>query len=259
MSSINKVVFIGAGNVATNLALAMHRAGLEIIQICSRTSEHAKTLALCVKSDYTDIIENVSQDADIYIIAVNDTALIQVCKQLRLSGKLVVHTSGFTSLEVLTEVSEHCGVFYPLQSFTKNHIPDMHDVPFCLESAVSEDMEKLEELARKISSNIRYIDSKKRKQLHLAAVFACNYSNFMYVIAEDILTKYHISFDLLKPLIIETATRIRSASPSVMQTGPARRNDKGVIKEHVNMLHDENYKELYQLLSELIINKYNND
>lgn len=254
--SIQKIVFIGSGNVATNLAYAMFRKGFTIVQIISKSLKNASLLASGVNAACSDNLSEININADLYIISVNDTALPEICKTLRLSGKLVVHTSGYVSMRVLENVTERCGVFYPLQSFVKQRLIDLTDIPVCLEASNEEDIVLLKQLAEKLELSVNFIDSPKRKQLHLAAVFACNFSNFMYGIAEEILTKHKIPFELLLPLVNETAGRLAEKSPWLLQTGPARRKDLNVMKEHLSLINNEDYKEIYELMSRLIVKKY---
>lgn len=255
-NEIKSIVFIGSGNVATNLACSYYSKGLKILQIISRNISNAELLAKCVKADFTDQLSEINTTADLVIISVNDSSVQLIAESLQLKGNLVVHTSGFLGMNILQNTSERYGVLYPLQSFIKARMIELRDVPFCIESENPSDLELLEQFARKVSSTIRYIDSQKRIQLHLAAVFACNFSNYMYSIAETILTKYHLSFDLLKPLIVETAQRTGTISPSAMQTGPARRNDTQTINEHLKMIDEEEFREIYALISKHIIKKY---
>lgn len=253
---IQKIGFIGSGNVATNLASAMFNAGFTITQVISKSIENAATLASAVHAAHSADLSEIDTDADLYIVSVSDTALPEICKTLRLPGKLVVHTSGYMSMNALEGITKRYGVFYPLQSFVKHRLIELSNVPVCLENNREEDIQLLRQFAEKLSQNVKYIDSQKRRQLHLAAVFACNFPNFMYVIAEEILAKHEISFDLLIPLIDETSSRISEKSPVSLQTGPARRNDIVVMQDHQSMLSNSDYKEVYELLSKLIIKKY---
>jgi predicted short-subunit dehydrogenase-like oxidoreductase (DUF2520 family) len=254
--SIQKIGFIGSGNVATNLAFAMFNAGFTITQIISKSIENASLLASGVNADFSDKLSEITSDADLFIISVNDTVLPQICKTLRLPGKLVVHTSGYASIDMLNEVTERNGVFYPLQSFVKQRLVDLKNIPVCIETSQKSDIVILGEFAEKLSLAIKFIDSQKRKQLHLAAVFACNFPNFMYGIAEEILAEHNMSFNLLIPLIKETSGRVAEKSPELLQTGPARRKDMAIVQDHLNMISNKDYKEIYEMLSRLIIKKY---
>ncbi|NTW33139.1 MAG: DUF2520 domain-containing protein [Bacteroidetes bacterium] len=251
------IVFIGAGNVATNLAVAYKNTGINIFQIYSRMEINAIQLAKKTGASYTDKLSSVADDADLYIIAVSDTILPAIVNELKIKNKFVVHTSGFHSIDVLSGISENYGVLYPLQTFSKNRLLDFTLIPVCIEANSLENTTLLESIARVISSDIKKINSVKRKKIHLAAVFACNFTNYMYNIAQDILKTENVSFDIIKPLLIETANKILEQNPSDAQTGPARRNDNMIIIEHINMLDENKYRILYKIISENISEIYN--
>lgn len=255
MKHINKkIIFIGAGNVATHLALAFHKKGYIISQVYSRRISTASTLAKSLKCTYTDAISAIDTTADIYIIAVKDDAVSEIADTLRLKNKIVVHTSGSVPMDVLKPVSKNYGVFYPLQTFSKNKKVNFTNVPVCIESANASTLESLISLARSISDNVQKINSEQRKVIHLAAVFACNFSNHLYAIADNILIANELSLDILKPLIEETATKIMYNAPASVQTGPAIRKDKETINSHLQLLQgNKEYQRLYQLLSKSII------
>ncbi|MGB3946541.1 MAG: F420-dependent NADP oxidoreductase [Bacteroidia bacterium] len=248
----HSIVFIGSGNVATHLALALKKAGHRIIQVYSQHLEHADALAKLVKAQSIDSIELIDKMADIYIVAVKDDAIEVVVKQLQLSDKIVAHTSGSIDMKALKNASKNYGVFYPLQTFSKNKKVDFKTVPICLEANNSDTFTVLLNLAQ-ISTNVQSINSKQRKSIHLAAVFACNFSNHLYAIADTILQKNKLSLELLKPLIEETAQKIKTTAPVLAQTGPAVRNDKKIMKNHLEMLSsNSDYQKIYELLSKSI-------
>ncbi len=169
---------------------------------------------------------------------------------LSLKNKLTVHTSGSIPLEILNKVSENHGVLYPLQTFSKSREVDFSNIPICVEANSAENLEKLKSVAKALSNNIYEVDSEQRKVLHLAAVFACNFPNFMYTIADKILRDSDIDFDILRPLIKETAEKIQDVKPAEAQTGPAIRNDEKILSGHMEMLNDfPQLKELYKLIS----------
>ena len=251
--SLNKIVFIGAGNVATHLATSLKNAGKSILQVYNHNESSAKELASKTDASFTNDISKINLCADLYIISVSDKALPLIAAELNTNNKFTVHTSGFHSLEAIKEISKNTGVFYPLQTFTKNRTVDFSDVPVCIEANSKENLKVLENLACQLSSDIRYIDSAQRKWLHIAAVFACNFSNYMYSIAEEILQEQDIPFDILKPLIKETAAKITEHNPSEVQTGPAIRGDKLVTEQHLKILAQKKYKHLYEMISDNII------
>lgn len=248
-----KIVLLGAGNVATHLALAFQKSGQAVIQIYSKHFENAVGLAKKLNCGYTDSLKAIDKTADIYIIAVKDDAVVEVAEQLKLKGKIVAHTSGCVDMSVLKRSSGNYGVFYPLQTFSKSNKVNMKAVPLCLEASNSATLKILSALAKHISNNVQQINSEQRRTIHLAAVFACNFSNHMYVIAENVLKSDNLSLDILKPLIEETAKKIQNASPVEMQTGPAVRNDKKTMDSHLLLLDEsKEYRKLYELISKNI-------
>ena len=241
--------------MATHFALALKEAGKEILQVYSRTEANVKALAEKVGADFTNDPEDLVSIADLYIIAVSDDALIQVAEGLNFNNNLVVHTSGSAPIDVLKDFSSNYGVFYPLQTFSKLREVDFSEIPVCIEANNIENVEKLKSLALSLTDKIYFIDSEKRRTLHLAAVFASNFPNFMYSIAQKIVQDNELDFDMLKPLIQETAEKVQQVLPEDAQTGPAIRGDDRIMKLHVEMLKDyPEYQELYKILSEGIGN-----
>jgi len=255
-NSLSTIVFIGAGNVASQLASAFQNTGRKILQVYSRTESSAKELASKINADFTSDIKKLVKDADIYIISVSDSGISEVAKKLKLKDSFVVHTSGFLAMDILDKVSENIGVFYPLQTFSKNRKVDFLSIPVCVEANSEENLVMLEDLARSFTVDVRYVDSSQRKIIHLSAIFACNFTNHLYYVAEEILKNSGLPFDILKPLIRETAEKIMDVEPAEAQTGPARRNDLNVIKQHLEMLDNDEYRELYEKISKMIADKY---
>ena len=251
--TIHKIVFIGAGNVATQLGNALYKNGCTISQVYSPTRKSAGTLARQLNAKAITYLKELDLTADIYIIAIKDDAIAEVVKQLALPDKLVVHTSGSLPLAVLKNVSENYGVFYPLQTFSKNKNVNFTNIPICIEANNKKTVGLLQALAHSISKNVHSITSEQRKIIHLSAVFACNFSNHMYAIAATILADHQLSFDLLKPLIAETADKIQFNDPDKMQTGPAIRGDIKTMNMHLKLLGtDKELKTIYKLLSKHI-------
>lgn len=257
MTTVKNIVFIGAGNVATQLALALHKKEYNILQVYSRTKRSALALAAEVKASPITRLSEITKDADIFIVSVADHALPKFSVQLYKKNGLVVHTSGFHSIDVLKGVSARCGVLYPLQTFSKEITVDFNKIPFCIEAKNKKDEKILKQLAGKLSSEVRIMNSESRKILHLAAVFACNYSNYMYCVAAEILKEKKIPFKILLPLIKETAAKAVSTCPCETQTGPARRGDRKVLNQHMKMIKDEDRRKLYKIISKQICKKYN--
>ncbi|OKS87080.1 hypothetical protein RG47T_2539 [Mucilaginibacter polytrichastri] len=242
---------IGSGNVSTHLAAALKNAGHRIVQVYSPNMGHASLLAYHVGAEATDDISLIMADTDLFIIAVKDDAIEAVAKQLVLHERLIVHTSGATELQVLMQATANAGVFYPLQTFSKDKELDFRTVPLCIEGANEAITKQLIELGQTISNNIYRVDSAQRKILHLSAVFACNFPNYLYYVAQKILAQHQLDFNLLRPLIMETAVKVQQQFPAVVQTGPAVRNDRQTIAAHLQLLDDNVFLQtLYQLLSE---------
>lgn len=243
-----KVILLGSGNVATHLFQAFSKAnGVEVVQVFSRTisKDFPETLQT---SDYKEI-----NAADVYIICVSDSAISSVSSQLSFENRLVVHTSGSTDINVLDSKNRK-GVFYPLQTFTKNKSVDFSQIPICIETEVPSDFEIIEKLAKSVSNSVYLINGNQRKALHVSAVFVCNFTNHLYTIGNTICEENNIPFEILQPLIEETAKKIKSLSPSESQTGPAVRNDQKTIEKHIDFLTNENQKEIYKILTKSIQN-----
>lgn len=254
------IVLIGAGNVATHLGKALLQKGLNMVQVYSRTLESAERLAFELSTNFTNSPGEIETGADLYILSIPDRAAGELLPQISLKDELIVHTSGSLPMNILSEVSAKHGVFYPLQTFSKKRKLDYSTIPFCIEANSIESLEKLHALANLLSGRIFELDSIQRKQAHLAAVFACNFSNHMFRISDDILKEHNIPFDLLKPLIKETAAKVMEHHPKEAQTGPALRNDIRVIEEHLRLLDkNENMRELYKQITGDINKRHNKD
>ncbi len=249
------IVFIGAGNLATNLAKALYRNRFRIVQVYSRTAESAKLLAQTVGAGYTTELSCIVTDAQLYIVSLKDAAFVELLpRMVRNKEKaLWVLTAGSIPMGIWEGHALRYGVFYPLQTFSKQRNVSFKEIPVCIESNSEEDMLFLKGIASALSEKVYEVSSEQRKSLHLAAVFTCNFTNHMYALAAELLKKYQLPFDVLLPLIDETARKMHELKPIVAQTGPAVRYDKNVIDEHVRMLADEpEIQALYSLLSESI-------
>jgi predicted short-subunit dehydrogenase-like oxidoreductase (DUF2520 family) len=247
-----KVVILGGGNVALHLTTQLLKTkDAKVIQIYNRTIDTIKHL-----ENHTSITNNISQlkDADIYIICVSDNAISNLSSKLNLKNKLVVHTSGSVSMNELQSDSNK-GVFYLLQSFSKNRQLEFSEIPICIEAEKDEDLILLEKLGNLISNNLFFINSEQRKNLHVAAVFINNFVNHLYHIGNEICDNNKVPFEILQPLIQETAKKIIELSPLDAQTGPAKRNDTKTIEKHKAML-TTNQQEIYTLLTKSIYKTY---
>ncbi len=251
---IENAVIIGAGNLATQLALALTEKGVLVKQIFSRNLDSARELAEKTGADFTNDLSTLLPASDLYVIAIKDSAIQEVLENILLDEtKLIVHTAGSVPMNILDGFSGNYGVFYPLQTFSKNRKIDFSDIPICIEANHPANLMKLQELADKLSGSVHQIDSDDRKTLHLAALFANNFVNHFYSIGEILLQNKKLNFDLLKPLIRETAEKIEFLPPLDAQTGPAKRNDQTIINAHLKMLHDQpELQKIYRLMSESI-------
>lgn len=247
----------GAGNLAHNLAAALQQNGHELIQFYNHQVDKAKELALKYKARYCGNPSELDEKADICFLCVKDEAIAEVAAQLKLKETLVLHCSGSVPMELLKNSSQHYGVFYPLQTFSKKNLRSFEALPVCLEASDRDSEKTLQELALSIGAKTWMLQSAQRQQLHLAAVFANNFSNHLYHIASEILREKNIPLELLKPLIKETAERVMVHAPADVQSGPARRNDKAIIEKHLQMLENRpDEQTLYALFSNLIRKQY---
>ncbi|MCD4732581.1 MAG: DUF2520 domain-containing protein, partial [Bacteroidales bacterium] len=238
MFKANSIVLIGAGNVATHFGKALINAENKILQVYSSTVDSASVLASKLETGFTTNLTEINKNANVYVISILDDALPITLKELNVGNKLIVHTSGFLSMDILKQSSVNYGVFYPLQTFSKSRNVDMKTVPLCIEANSPENLKKLKSLAGQISADVREVNSEQRKKIHLAAVFACNFPNFMYTIADRLLGDSNIDFNILKPLIKETAEKALDMKPAEVQTGPAVRGDENIMLAHLEMLKD---------------------
>jgi predicted short-subunit dehydrogenase-like oxidoreductase (DUF2520 family) len=244
-----RITIIGSGNVAQHLIKAFTKSELvEIVQVYSRKKEVLSSLIEFDKitSDFEEL-----QESDLYIIAVSDKAIADVSKQLPFQNRIVVHTSGAASLDVL-DTKNRKGVFYPLQTFSKNKEIDFSIIPLCLEAENTFDFRVLETVAKSISNAVFAINSDQRKALHVAAVFVNNFTNHLYQIGQEICEEHQVPFEILRPLIQETAEKINALNPVDAQTGPAKRNDSVTIEAHLAYLTNENQKNIYKLITQSI-------
>ena len=246
-----EIVFVGAGRVATSLALALHSAGHTILQVYSRTEKSAQSLAEKVDSAFTTSLESLSPRADLYIVALTDTALAHLAPHITQGREdsLFVHTAGSMSIDTLT--CPRRGVFYPMQTFSMERVVDFRHVPCFVEASTETDVQLLQTVASGISDNVFTLSSADRQYLHLAAVFCCNFSNHCYAIAERMLAEHGVPFSVMLPLIDETAAKVHNLSPVLGQTGPAARGDKGVMDRQERLLTSTPlHQQIYRLMSE---------
>ena len=252
-----RISLIGAGRVATHLGRVLLKRGHEIVQVYNRNVNHAEALASQISADAVSDITQLNIDIDLAIIAVSDQAISQVIEQLSnvLKDVLIVHTSGSTHLKVLTQHHARSGVFYPLQTFSFEREIAWSETPLFVEASSEQDSQLLNILAGQISQRVYLYSSEQRLSLHLAAVFACNFSNYCYDMAKQVVDAKQVDFSLLYPLILETAKKATAHDPRQVQTGPAMRGDQNILNMHQQMLVDsdrEDLQQCYQMMSEQI-------
>lgn len=248
----HKIVLIGAGNVNTQLGQALIQNGFTISQIYNRSASSAQVLSEKLQVPFVTSEEQILKDADIYIISVKDDALLSVISKLDHLEGLCVHTAGSVPMDIFKGKIKRFGVFYPLQTFSKDRDISFSGIPVFIEAANKQDIEFLQEIALRLSGKVNVLSSEKRKYLHLAAVFACNFANHMYTLGSQVLEEQGLSWDFLLPLIEETAAKVKTIHPSKAQTGPAVRYDQTIIKKHMAMLTDDNKRKIYRLVSDSI-------
>ena len=250
-----KIVIIGAGNVATHLGCALKDVGHSILQVYSRTLQSAQGLGerLCVP--YTNQVSAITSQADFYIVSIKDFALQEFIPEL-VKGReqaLFVHTAGSMPMDVWKGHATHYGVLYPMQTFSKQRKVDFSSIPFFLEASDENHLQMLKQLAADLGSQSYCVNSEQRKKIHLAAVFACNFSNHMYALSAQILEKEGLPFSVMESLVAETASKVHELSPVEAQTGPAVRYDTNVMDKQLSLLADEpEMQEIYQKVSDSI-------
>lgn len=270
-----KIVLIGAGNLATHLGKALHAAGHDMLQVFSRTMQSAETLASLLDAEPLTDIAQVRDDADVYIFSVKDSALVQLVAQLcrheadglgedgavnalrkAKKGELervFLHTAGSMPMSVFKGMAQHYGVLYPMQTFSKQREVDFSIIPCFVEANDEFAQKQIEGMAREISGRVYQLSSEDRKYLHLSAVFACNFANHCYAISQELLEEHGIPFDVMLPLINETAAKVHEMKPKEAQTGPAVRYDENVIDKQSKLLENHpHFKKVYDSMSKSI-------
>ena len=270
-----KIVLIGAGNLATHLGKALHAAGHDMVQVFSRTMQSAETLASLLDAEPLTDIAQVRDDADVYIFSVKDSALVQLVAQLcrheadglgedgavntlRKAKKgeherVFLHTAGSMPMSVFKGMAQHYGVLYTMQTFSKQREVDFSIIPCFVEANDEFAQKQIEGLAREISGRVYQLSSEDRKYLHLSAVFACNFANHCYAISQELLEEHGIPFDVMLPLINETAAKVHEMKPKDAQTGPAVRYDENVIGKQSKLLENHpHFKKVYDSMSKSI-------
>ncbi|MBS1647493.1 MAG: DUF2520 domain-containing protein [Bacteroidetes bacterium] len=251
------VVLIGAGNVATHLAMQLIKRKHHILQIVSRSKKSGSTLSKKTKTAFTTDIKKINKTADIYIICSPDDAIEKIANQLSLSKKIILHTSGSTSIDILKESSANVGVLYPLQSFSKEIKTDFSSVPILIEANNNHTLQAINTLASTLSTHVIKSDFEHRIKLHLAATMVNNFGNYLLALTYHFLEEDKADFSLLFPLIKQTSKKIEKQTPFKVQTGAARRGDKKTITKHLNLLKKyPEQKKIYTLFTQLIKQHY---
>lgn len=248
-----QIVIIGSGNVATVLGRLCKQNGHQVLQVVSRNAQHAKMLADELHCGHADYAGEINMQAELYLVSVADTALFDLNRDFSLGNKLVLHTAGSVSKDVLKDISVNYGVLYPVQSLRKE-MQYTNDIPLLIDGNTEETMTLVEDFAKTISDNVSKASDEQRLKLHVAAVVVSNFTNHLYALAEEFCKKEQVDFRLLIPLIKETADRIEQASPETVQTGPAVRNDIFTIDKHLRILSNHpSLKYLYIKLTDSIM------
>ena len=250
-----KVVLIGAGNLATSLGHALKKAGHQVVQVWSRTQESASALASALQAEALTDVECIVKDADVYVFALKDSALESIAQQVcpPRSGGVFLHTAGSMPMTLFSPYASHFGVFYPMQTFSKSRVLDFNEIPVFVEASDEVAETVVTAMAESISEHVTHLCSADRKYLHLAAVFACNFANHCYALSERLLQEHGLPFDVMLPLIDETARKVHHLSPVKAQTGPAVRYDENVIDRQMELLaHDADMQQIYDILSKNI-------
>ena len=245
-----KISIIGAGNVGLNMFETLRKKkDVKLVTLFNRSIE--KILSYRNKVFITNNINELKK-SDIYIISTKDDSIMKISEKLIGKDGLIVHTSGSTEMKILS-IHKNFGVFYPLQTFTKEKITDFKKIPICIEANNEINFKILKKLTKISGSKCYQLDSKQRIALHVSAVFACNFTNYLFSIAYDICTSNKIPFDTLFPLIRETLEKIEKNNPSEIQTGPALRKDMITIKKHLNFINSKSSRKIYSILTDEII------
>jgi predicted short-subunit dehydrogenase-like oxidoreductase (DUF2520 family) len=252
-----KIVIIGSGNVAFNLAMALQKKKHTILQVVGRNKITAQKLSFVLKCPFTNRWSELNTYANLYLIAVNDNEIANVAGKLKKCKGMVVHTSGSIPVSVIKNKIKNYGVFYPVQTFTNQNLNFPDDTPIAIEANTKSNLDVLKKLASQISSDVRMLSSEKRLRLHLTAVLVNNFSNHLFALAEKYLQKNKLDYDILIPLIKQTVINATTTSPVFTQTGPAKRLDSVTLKKHLALLEEnKDLLKLYKLFTKSIQSFY---
>ena len=247
-----RIIMIGAGNAATVLCRCIIQSGHEVIQVFSRSRDHAASLAKELNTPFTNKPEEIQQDGDIYIAAIPDNALGELGKWLYLRNQLIVHTAGSMSIRILENVSKNHGVLYPLQTLNKQ-IKKLPRIPFLIDGNTVEDRTLLFDFAKSLSDDVTMADDQQRIHMHLAAVIVNNFTNHLFDLAQQLCNQHKLDFNMLMPLIEQTVSRLNLSNPADLQTGPAVRKDQSTIEKHLQLLENNpDLQKLYKIFTSSI-------
>jgi len=247
-----KIVLLGAGNVATVLGKMALDAGHTIVQVYNRTPAKAVAIAKTLGAEAIDQLSHLSHTADLYLIAVADSAIASIIANLQVSKGMLVHTAGSVPMSALLPAAKNIGVLYPLQSLRSNRMPAA-PVPLLVDANTPDGLLLLSDFANSLSPIVSQANDAKRLRLHLSAVMVNNFSNHLYTLAKDYCAQHGLDFRLLLPLIKETAERLEAGDPTDWQTGPAIRNDEATMQQHLQLLESNpTLANIYRLFSESI-------
>lgn len=252
-----RIALVGAGNVATCIGPRLKEAGHEIVSVYSRTERSARLLGERIGVPFTTSLGAVP-DADVFLVMLKDDALVERCAEIvSFAGNaILLHTSGSVHIDVWRDAgASRYGVLYPMQTFSLASLIDWNSVPLFIEGSSDDVTGTVRELALSVSPDVTGLSSEGRRKLHVAAVFACNFSNHMYAIADKLLADEGVPFRVMLPLVRETARKVETIPPRDAQTGPAVRGDRKVLTEHLSQLGDRpELAGLYRMIS-IDINK----
>jgi predicted short-subunit dehydrogenase-like oxidoreductase (DUF2520 family) len=246
-------VSIGAGNVSTHFVRKLCDSGFKLVQVYSRTADSAWALAEKYNAGFTNSADEIVKDASFYLVSLPDQVLPGFLEHFKIKDKLIVHTAGSYGIDVFGEEYRYFGVLYPLQTFSKKFDLDISVVPILIEACDNETLKEIEKIARVISDKVIETDAETRRWIHLSALFASNFTNHMYVLAEELMKSRNLDPDILNPLIEETFRKSRLMDPAEAQTGPAVRNDVNTLAKHIKMLENKPLlQKIYTFTSESI-------
>lgn len=256
MSAVQNIAIVGSGNIAGFLALKFHSKQFNITQIISTNTVTGRVLADKVNAKFSTEY-HIAAGTDMVLLCVPDSHIADCTRKIQDTTALVCHCAGGITSDVLQKF-RHYGVFYPLQSFSQKHIPDIRKIPFLIEANTGESLFQLKKLAERLDANGIEVNSEDRLHYHLAAVFINNFTNAMVLAAHDLTDHYRLDYHLLLPLLEQTFEKLKTDIPLNTQTGPARRKDTVTMKRHLELLKDTaNLEDIYAAISHYISGKFN--